>query len=175
MRRALLLLLVAGTVAGCTLKDDSSNASSKAAAGSTAAPAAAAAPAAEAPVPGAIPAPPDLLAPPADAKVTASGLASRVLKPGKGSIHPTATSVVTVHYTGWNAAGKMIDSSVVRNEPATFGLNQVVPGWTEGVQLMVIGEKRRFWLPGKLGYDNIDRPGAPKGPLVFDIELLDIK
>jgi len=70
----------------------------------------------------------------------------------------------------------MFDSSVVRGEPAEFPLNQVISGWTEGVQLMVVGEKRRFWIPGPLAYDNLpDNPDAPKGMLVFDIELLAVK
>jgi peptidylprolyl isomerase len=80
-----------------------------------------------------------------------------------------------VHYTGWTTDGKMFDSSVARGEPATFPLNGVIKGWTEGVQLMVVGEKRRFWIPGNLAYDNSPRPGAPKGMLVFDVELLAIK
>jgi peptidylprolyl isomerase len=147
------------------LKDDSSKTSN--AAGSDAAPPAAA---------NAIPAPPDVAAVPADAQVTASGLASKVLKPGTGSIHPTASSTVTVNYTGWTPDGKMFDSSVARNEPATFPLTNVIKGWTEGVQLMVLGEKRRFWIPGNLAYDGGGGPpGAPTGMLVFDIELLDIK
>jgi peptidylprolyl isomerase len=125
--------------------------------------------------PQAIPAPPDVAAPPADAQKTKSGLASKVIKPGTGKVHPTATSNVTVHYSGWTTDGKMFDSSVVRGETATFGLNQVIPGWTEGVQLMVEGETRRFWIPGKLAYDNINRPGAPKGMLVFDIELIKVQ
>jgi FKBP-type peptidyl-prolyl cis-trans isomerase len=122
-----------------------------------------------------IPAPSDVAAPPKDAQKTASGLASKVLAPGKGKDHPTATSQVTVHYSGWTTDGKMFDSSLVRNEPATFPLNGVIKGWTEGVQLMVVGEKRRFWIPGTLAYDNSPRPGAPKGMLVFDIELLSFK
>jgi peptidylprolyl isomerase len=69
----------------------------------------------------------------------------------------------------------MFDSSVARGEPAEFALNAVIPGWTEGLQLMVVGEKRRFWIPGNLAYDNSPRPDAPKGMLVFDIELLDVK
>jgi len=113
--------------------------------------------------------------PPADAQRTESGIASVVLRTGFGIDHPKATSVVTVHYTGWTTDGQEFDSSVRRGEPATFSLNQVIPGWTEGVQLMVPGEKRRFWIPGNLAYDNIDRPGAPKGTLIFDVELLDIK
>ncbi|HEY3668613.1 MAG TPA: FKBP-type peptidyl-prolyl cis-trans isomerase, partial [Polyangiaceae bacterium] len=115
-------------------------------------------------------------APPANAKKTASGLAYRVLTPGTGKVHPTATSRVTVHYSGWTTDGKMFDSSVARGEPATFPLNGVVKGWTEGVQLMVVGEKTRFWLPPALGYgDKPQRPGAPSGMLVFDIELLNIQ
>jgi peptidylprolyl isomerase len=122
-----------------------------------------------------LPAPPDVAASPADAKKTASGLAYKVLQPGKGTKHPTATSSVTVHYTGWTTDGKMFDSSVTRNQTATFPLNRVIAGWTEGVQLMVEGEKARFWIPGSLAYDNSPRPGAPKGMLVFDIELISIQ
>ena len=122
-----------------------------------------------------IPAPADVAAPPSDAQKTASGLASKVITPGKGMEHPTATSSVTVHYTGWTTDGKMFDSSVTRNMPATFPLNGVIKGWTEGVQLMVVGEKRRFWIPGALAYDNSTRPGVPKGVLVFDVELISIR
>ncbi len=117
-------------------------------------------------------APADVAAAPADAVKTKSGLASRVLKPGTGTVHPKSGSSVTVHYTGWTPDGKMFDSSVLRGQPATFGLDQVIKGWTEGVQLMVVGESRRFWIPGKLAYDGSDRADAPKGPLVFDIDLL---
>jgi FKBP-type peptidyl-prolyl cis-trans isomerase len=122
-----------------------------------------------------LPAPPDVAAPPADAKRTASGLAYKVLQPGKGVKHPTATNSVTVHYTGWTTDGEMFDSSVTRNQTATFPLNRVIAGWTEGVQLMVEGEKARFWIPGSLAYDNSTRPGVPKGMLVFDIELISIQ
>jgi peptidylprolyl isomerase len=119
-----------------------------------------------------IPAPPDVKAPPAKAAKTPSGLASMVITPGKGKTRPTATSQVTVHYTGWTTDGKMFDSSV-GDEPATFGLDEVIKGWTEGVQLMVVGEKRRFWIPQELAYRG--RPNKPAGMLVFDVELLDIK
>lgn len=122
--------------------------------------------------PGDIPAPPDVAAPPADAQRTASGLASKVLQPGKGTTSPKPESRVRVHYTGWTTDGKMFDSSVAKGEPIVFGLANVIPGWTEGVQLMVEGEKRRFWIPSELAYDNA--PGAPQGMLVFDVELLDI-
>jgi peptidylprolyl isomerase len=113
-------------------------------------------------------APPDVAAPPADAVKTKSGLASVVLKPGTGTVHPTKTSNVTVHYTGWTTDGRMFDSSVVRGTPATFPLDKVIPGWTEGLQLMVTGESRRFWIPEKLAYKGDD----PKGMLVFEVELL---
>ncbi len=117
-------------------------------------------------------APNDVAAPPASAKKTASGLAYRVLKPGTGKTHPTATDMVKVHYTGWTTDGKMFDSSVQRGEPATFPLNRVIPGWTEGVQLMTEGEKCRLWIPENLAYKG--RQGAPQGMLVFDVELLSI-
>lgn len=120
--------------------------------------------------------PADVKAPPADAKKTASGLAYKVLTKGKGTKHPAATDRVSVHYSGWTPDGKMFDSSVLRGEPTSFGLKQVIPGWTEGVQLMVEGEKARFWIPSDLAYgDKPKRPGAPAGPLVFDIELISIK
>ncbi len=120
--------------------------------------------------------PEDVKAPPKTAKKTASGLYYRVLTSGTGKVHPTASSRVTVHYSGWTLDGKMFDSSVARGEPATFSLGQVVKGWTEGVQLMVVGEKTRFWIPADLAYgDKPQRPGAPSGELVFDIELLNIQ
>jgi FKBP-type peptidyl-prolyl cis-trans isomerase len=117
-------------------------------------------------------APPDVAAPPADAKKTPSGLAYKVLRPGKGTTHPQRSSRVTVHYTGWTTDGKMFDSSVERGAPATFGLDEVIEGWTEGVQLMIEGERARFWIPERLAYKG-ERP--PRGMLVFDIELIAIK
>jgi peptidylprolyl isomerase len=117
--------------------------------------------------------PKDVAKIPKKAKKTKSGLASRVLSKGKGTEHPVATSVVTVHYSGWTTDGKMFDSSVVRGTPATFGLNQVIPGWTEGLQLMVVGETRRIWIPEDLAYKG--RAGRPAGMLVFDVELVEIK
>ena len=119
-----------------------------------------------------VPPPPDVAAAPADAIRTSSNLASKVLQPGRGSRHPRPNSEVTVHYTGWTTDGKTFDSSVARGEPATFRLDEVVPGWTEGLQMMVEGEKRRFWIPGRLAYDGV--PGRPQGTLVFDIELIRI-
>jgi FKBP-type peptidyl-prolyl cis-trans isomerase len=120
----------------------------------------------------AIPPPPDVAAAPADAVRTPTNLASKVLKPGTGTRHPRPNSRVLVHYTGWTTDGKMFDSSVARGEPIAFGLDEVIPGWTEGVQMMVEGEQRRFWIPAKLAYEG---RGGPQGTLVFDIELLKIE
>lgn len=117
-------------------------------------------------------APADVAAPPADAETTDSGLASKVLKEGSGTTHPTATSTVRAHYTGWTTDGQMFDSSVKRGQPLTMPLDRVIAGWTEGVQLMVEGEKRRFWIPQDLAYKGA--PGAPAGMLVFDVELIEI-
>lgn len=120
-----------------------------------------------------VPAPDDVAAPPADAETTASGLASRVLTPGKGTAHPAKTDLVTVHYSGWTTDGKNFDSSLSGGKPVTFPLDKVIAGWTEGVQLMVAGEKRRFWIPEELAYKG--KEGRPAGMLVFDVELISFK
>lgn len=91
------------------------------------------------------------LAMPADAQRTPSGLAYKVLKPGTGTVKPTPAS------------------------PLEMRLGGLIPGWVEGMQMMVAGEKRRFWIPGNLAYDNSPRPDAPKGTLVFDIELIEVR
>lgn len=111
-----------------------------------------------------------------DATTTASGLKYIVEKEGTGA-SPNATSSVTVHYTGWLLAdGKKFDSSVDRGAPATFGLNQVIPGWTEGLQLMKEGGKTKFIIPYKLAYGEQGYPGAipPKAWLIFDVELIKV-
>lgn len=118
-------------------------------------------------------APPDVAGAPADAQKTKSGLAYKVLTPGTGNVHPKRNDTVTVHYSGWTTDGKMFDSSVSRGQPASFPLDQVIAGWTEGVQLMVEGEKTRFWIPEKLAYDGAE--GKPRGMLVFDVELISIQ
>ena len=106
---------------------------------------------------------------------TASGLQYKVLEPGTGSTHPTASDRVKVHYHGTLIDGTVFDSSVDRGEPISFGLNQVIPGWTEGVQLMVEGEKTRFFIPSTLAYGNRAagkiKPGST---LIFDVELIGI-
>src|SRR5438094_483692 len=131
---------------------------------------AAAAAAAQAPKVPAVP--PDVAAAPADATKTACGLAYKVITPGTGARHPKASDKVTVHYSGWTTDGKLFDSSVVRGQPATFPLDGVIAGWTEGVQLMVEGEKTRFWIPEALAYGGKQ---APYGMLVFDVERIEIK
>ncbi len=116
-------------------------------------------------------APDDVQHPPADAKRTGSGLSYKILKPGVGARHPMSNSSVTVHYSGWTTDGKLFDSSYATHQPVTFRLNRVIPGWTEGVQLMVEGEKRRFWIPESLAYAG---NGPISGDLVFDVELIKI-
>jgi FKBP-type peptidyl-prolyl cis-trans isomerase len=117
--------------------------------------------------------PADVAAPPADAIKTASGLAYKVLRPGTGTVHPKSRSRVQVHYSGWTTDGKMFDSSIVKGTPMEIGLDQLIPGWTEGLQLMTEGEQARFWIPQKLAYKG--EAGMPAGMLVFDVELIKIK
>jgi FKBP-type peptidyl-prolyl cis-trans isomerase len=118
-------------------------------------------------------APPDVKGPPDDAKRTPNGLAYKVLRPGKGGRNPSRLGRVTVHYTGWTTDGRMFDSSVTKGQPATFRLDDVIKGWTEGVPLMVEGERTRFWVPENLAYGG--KGDGPRGMLVFDIELIRIE
>ena len=118
-----------------------------------------------------IPAPPDVAAPPPDAVKTPSGLATKLLTKGTGDKSPAPQDKVSVHYTGWTTDGKMFDSSVTRGQPASFPLDGVIKGWTEGLQVMVEGEKTRFWIPEALAYQG---RSAPFGMLVFDVELIKI-
>jgi hypothetical protein len=120
-----------------------------------------------------IPAPADVAAPPPDAQRTSSGLATKVISPGTGTRHPRPNSRVTAHYTGWTADGKMFESSVQSGQPLSIGLDEVILGWTEGIQMMVEGEKRRLWIPEALAYKGA--PGSPAGMLVFDVELIKIE
>ena len=106
---------------------------------------------------------------------TESGLQYEVLQPGQGSVHPTATDQVLVHYHGTLLNGEVFDSSVKRNEPIRFALNQVIPGWTEGLQTMVEGQKTRLFIPPDLAYGNQRAGSIPPGSLlIFDVELLKI-
>ncbi len=116
--------------------------------------------------------PKDVAKPTPDAKKTAKGVFYKVLKPGTGQTHPTPEQIVRVHYTGWTTDGKMFDSSVVRGSPVRFPLTNVIPGWTDGLQTMVVGETTRFWIAESMAYQGSDR--GPKGMLVFDVELFEI-
>src|SRR5688572_13629247 len=118
-------------------------------------------------------APPDVKSPPDDAKRTPTGLAYKVMRVGRGVRNPSRFGRVTVHYTGWTTDGRMFDSSVTKGQPATFRLDDVVKGWTEGVPLMVEGERTRFWVPENLAYGG--KGDGPRGMLVFDIELIRIE
>ncbi len=117
--------------------------------------------------------PTDVASAPDDARRTASGIAYKVLRAGTGGRRPVSWSRVTVHYTGWTTDGKMFDSSVSRGTPMTVSLEDVIKGWTEGVALMVEGERTRFWIPENLAYKG--EGTGPKGLLVFDIDLIKIE
>ncbi|TAK60622.1 MAG: FKBP-type peptidyl-prolyl cis-trans isomerase [Methylobacter sp.] len=108
---------------------------------------------------------------------TASGLQYEVLTPGTGATSPSATDNVTVHYKGTTIDGKEFDSSYSRGEPATFPLNRVIAGWTEGVQLMKEGAKYRFFIPSELAYgeQGAGRAIGPNAALIFDVELIKIQ
>ncbi|MCL1058628.1 FKBP-type peptidyl-prolyl cis-trans isomerase [Shewanella gelidimarina] len=106
---------------------------------------------------------------------TASGLQYQVLAAGDGTVHPKASDTVTVHYHGTLIDGSVFDSSVERGEPIDFPLNRVIKGWTEGVQLMVVGEKTRFFIPSELAYGNRSAGKISGGStLIFDVELISI-
>ena len=110
--------------------------------------------------------------------ITDSGLQYEVLEEGEaGADSPRASDTVTVHYHGTLIDGTVFDSSVERNQPATFGLNQVISGWTEGVQLMKVGDKYRFYIPPELAYGETGAGGiiGPNATLIFDVELLEIQ
>lgn len=108
---------------------------------------------------------------------TASGLQYEVLAPGTGTVSPSATDSVTVHYKGTTIDGEEFDSSYSRGEPATFPLNRVIAGWTEGVQLMKEGAKYRFFIPSQLAYgeQGAGRAIGPNAALIFDVELIKIQ
>ncbi|HKM38384.1 MAG TPA: FKBP-type peptidyl-prolyl cis-trans isomerase [Thiopseudomonas sp.] len=111
-----------------------------------------------------------------DVLETASGLQYQILKKGEGTAHPSAGSTVKVHYHGTLLDGTVFDSSVDRNEPISFPLNRVITGWTEGVQLMVVGDKFKFFIPSKLAYGNSAAGKIKPGSLlIFEVELLEIQ
>src|SRR5262249_24122201 len=105
-------------------------------------------------------------------KQTAAGVYYKVLKKGTGTEHPTADKMVTMHYTGWTTKGSLFDTTVVDHRPKQVSLQRAMPGWTDGLQVMVVGETTRFWIPAELAYKG--KESRPQGMVVFDIELLDI-
>lgn len=108
--------------------------------------------------------------------VTESGLQYQVIEPGSGA-SPSAEDSVRVHYEGSLIDGTVFDSSMQRGQPVTFQLSGVIPGWTEGVQLMQEGARYRFWIPGELAYGQNPPPNSPIGPnetLIFEVELLEV-
>jgi FKBP-type peptidyl-prolyl cis-trans isomerase len=117
-----------------------------------------------------LPAPEDVAAPPPGAPTTPSGLSYKVISKGSGKRHPRPEQSVEVDYTGWDSAGKMIDSTKLAGHPATFRAGGLGKGWTEALAVMVEGEKARFWMPAKVvGW------GGPAPMVVYDIELRAIK
>jgi len=108
---------------------------------------------------------------------TASGLKYQVLKHGAGTVSPKATDTVKVHYEGKLLDGTVFDSSIARGQPVSFPLNQVIPGWTEGLQLMKVGDKFKFEIPANLAYGaNSPSPAIPpNSTLIFEVELLGIQ
>ena len=129
--------------------------------------------AAQPPARGVPAAPPDVAAAPPDAEQSESGLVSKVITAGTGTTHPGPADTVVVNYTGWRTNGALFDSTALRGEPTTVRLTGVLPGWTEGLQLMVEGETRRFWIPQELAFRGVE--GRPEGTVVFEIELLEIR
>jgi len=121
------------------------------------------------------PAPPDVAHPPADAEVTSSGVASRVLTPGQGGAPPRQNDCVRVRYTSWQRDGSFHSATTDDSEPTTQCLRRTLPGLAEAVERMSVGEERRIWLPGKLTYRSKDPEApAPSADLTFDLKLLEV-
>jgi peptidylprolyl isomerase len=118
------------------------------------------------------PAPADVAKPPGDALKTAKGVFYKVLTKGTGAQSPSGNDQVTVHYTGWTTDGKRFDSSIPGGKPRQFRVTGVIPGWTDALIGMVVGDKWRVWIPEELAYKGA--PNRPQGMLVFDVELLGI-
>jgi hypothetical protein len=169
---------------GCSKSPPPDTAAPAASSSSSAAPMASVAPAPalepilaeERPTPMGTPkAPVDLKAPPKDALRTPSGLAYVVVESGKGTRTPALGAQVVAHYAAWTTNGKMFDSSFGRGEPSTFDVSGVINGWSEGLQMMHVGDRYRLWVPSKLAYGDDPKPGIPRGMVIFDVQLLEIK
>lgn len=121
-------------------------------------------------------APPDLEHPPRKATTTRSGLVMQVLRPGHGTVHPTAWSRVTLELSGWTVDGALFESTAMGGRPALYSMSDTLPGWREGLARMVVGEKARLWIPAHLAFGaHPRRHGPPAGSLVYDLELLAIE
>jgi FKBP-type peptidyl-prolyl cis-trans isomerase len=114
-------------------------------------------------------------APPRSAPRTASGLAREIVRHGTGGAHPSLASQVTIHLSGWTREGTLVESTVMAAHPAIFPVRDLLPGLREGVQLLVAGDRARFWIPSALAYGDRPRRGQPAGPLVYEVELLAIQ
>jgi FKBP-type peptidyl-prolyl cis-trans isomerase len=177
MTQIRLAILACGFVLACSTTEDGAAADGAENSAANKAPGGAANSAANSAAGGAsglpgLEAPADVAAPPGDAELRASGLASKRLFAGDGERSPLASDTVRVHYSGWQTNGVRFDSSVPKGKPAEFALTGVIAGWTEGLQLMVEGEERRFWIPESLAYHG--QQGRPSGMLVFDVQLIAI-
>ncbi|HVW26065.1 MAG TPA: FKBP-type peptidyl-prolyl cis-trans isomerase [Polyangiaceae bacterium] len=168
-------VIAIAALAGCKSEDSSAPAANPVARAAASASAAAAEPTRRpAPaMPEALPAPSDVAAPPKDAEKTADGVYSKVLQPGVGSEHPQPGDIEYINYAAWRKDGVMFDRN--GRKPYSINLNQVIPGWAEGLRLMVAGEKRRLWIPAKLAFGDTPRPSGYAeafGDVVIDVELV---
>ena len=119
-------------------------------------------------------APRDLKAP-SSARKSPSGLALEILQKGRGTQHPAASDRMTLHFSGWTAGGRLIESSVMGGQPATYEMEGVLPGWREALPQMVVGDKVRLWIPAALAFGEKPRRGTPRGDVVYELELLGLE
>jgi FKBP-type peptidyl-prolyl cis-trans isomerase len=118
--------------------------------------------------------PRDLTAP-RSARKTPSGLALQMLHKGRGTRHPASDSRMTLHFSGWTADGRLIESSVMGGQPATYEMEGVLPGWREALPRMVVGDKVRLFIPASLAFGEKARRGTPRGDVVYELELLQLR
>lgn len=121
------------------------------------------------------PTPKDLKKPPPEARKTYSGISYLGLVSGASEAMPTPDDTIVAHYAGWTTDGKLYDSTYARGEPSTFKVGNVIAGWAEGLTLMRVGDRMRFWIPAKLAYGDHPSKGIPAGMLILEVELLEIK
>lgn len=117
---------------------------------------------------------PSLLEPPQDAVIAPSGVVTEVVRAGVGQRTPQPGDIVVMNFTGWTQEGERFDSTDSRGAPDRFRLETLIDGWREGVSQMVVGEKRRMWIPERLAFGAVPSPGRPSGDIVLEVELVDI-